>query len=77
MVSNLSLTNCKILFTTQGPIVNRSSKDIRGPKRGARRENIEELHQLLAAIVNCCFFISKLSLCRRWTLSSTNPDLFI
>ena len=35
MVSNLSLTNCKILFTTQGPIVNRSSKDIRGPKRGA------------------------------------------
>lgn len=50
---------------------------IRGPKRGARRENIEERHHKVAALSNLHLCKSVLSLYRAVTWVSTIPDSLI
>ena len=76
-VLNLSLTNRKILLTTQGPTVSRNSRLSRGPRKGANRENIDEFHHWSAAEANCRVLTSLLNLRNCWTRSSTSPDSFM
>ena len=50
----------------KGPKVTNNKMLIKGPRRGIKRVNIEDFHQLSAEAENCFLWSSKLSLSNCW-----------